>query len=135
MKHLLLGAAALALMTVGCIHEPTMDSVGAPAPGTPPPPAPPAAAVSSCETTRTWHNIWVLSGTVFGGLGGSGATVDALSSDHNVQTGLSIGVAAAAVLGGLATAAAGITSDTYATDNCQQILQQLVAASAAAKHP
>jgi hypothetical protein len=124
----------LPLVCIGCIREPTSNLMGAPAPGTPPPPAPPASEVQACESTRTWHNVWVLSGTVLGGIGGAGGTVTAVDSNdsHNVQVGLGIGIAAAAVLGGLATAAAGITADNYSTDNCPSILQQQAAAAAAA---
>jgi hypothetical protein len=124
----------LAAMLVGCIREPTSNLMGAPAPGTPPPQPPPASEVQSCESTRTWHNIWVLSGTLFAGIGGAGGTVSAIDANdsHNVQVGLGIGIAAAAVLGGLATAAAGITADNYSTDNCPAILQQQAAATAAA---
>jgi hypothetical protein len=79
----------------------------------------------------TWHNIWVLSGTVLGGVGGAGGTADAVSTDHNVQTGIAIGIAAAGLLGAISTAAAGITANTYSNDNCPAILQQNVNSSAA----
>jgi branched-subunit amino acid ABC-type transport system permease component len=110
-------------LLVGCIHEPVASHLmgGAPEKATPPPDP---AKVSACKTERTWHNVWVLSGTVLGGAGGLSGSMSAVSSDPNVQRDVAIGAAVAAVLAGLASAAAGITADNYSTDNCPQILQE-----------
>jgi hypothetical protein len=130
--HLALGlAVVLGMSSVGCIHEPVaLHLMGGPL-GTAPPPAPDPARVASCKTTKNWHNAWILAGTIFGGLSGAGGAADAISSDKGVQTGVGIGVISAGVLAAISSTAAGFTSDTYATDNCQQILQQAADASAA----
>jgi hypothetical protein len=122
----------LALLLVGCIHKPSAQHLMGAVPGAVQAPPPNPALVSSCETTRTWHNIWVLSGTVFGALGGAGGTADAISTDKNFQTGVDVGLIAAGVLGAISSGAAGITADTYSTDNCAQILQQAANASVVA---
>lgn len=110
------------LLVVGCIHKPVArHPMGASATSTQ---APDPAQVASCEKTRTWHNVWILSGTVFGGVASSGGAADALTTNKNVQTGVGVGVIAAGILAATSAAAAGITADTYATGNCQQILQQ-----------
>lgn len=130
MKQLaLVMAAVLSLSSVGCIHEPIAIHHYGGAFGAAPPP-PDATRVASCKTTRSWHNFWVLAGSVFGGAGGAGGTADALTDNKDVQLGIGIAVAVAGVFGAIATAAAGITSETYATDNCEQILQQAADASA-----
>lgn len=121
----------LGVLLVGCIHEPlAAHPLGGPA-NAPPPPDP--ARVASCKSTRSWHNAWVLAGTVFGGLSGAGGAADALSSDKGVQTGIGIGVISAGVLAAISSTAAGFTADSYATDNCQQILQQAADASWSSK--
>ncbi len=107
-------------LMVGCIHEPTSShALGAPV-GPPPNPE----VVSSCRTTRTWHNVWVIAGTIFGGAGGATGTASAITKDQGVQEGVAIGAAGAALFAAISGAAAGIESDQYATDGCQQILQQ-----------
>jgi len=122
-----MSVSVLALLLVGCIHQPTAQhTLGA---VQAPPPNP--ALVASCNNTMSWHNAWVLAGTVLGGVGGAGGAVDAVSTDHNVQTGIAIGIAAAGLLGAISTAAAGITANTYSNDNCPAILQQNVNSSAA----
>jgi hypothetical protein len=114
-------ALLLPFLLVGCIHEPASR----PHTGMMATPPPPAALVASCQSARTWHNWWVLSGALFSGLGGSGATVSAVSQnmDHTEQTALNVSVAVAAVYGGLAGAAAGITADSYSQNNCPAVLQ------------
>ncbi len=119
MKSLFL-IPVLAVFLVGCIKEPVgVHLVGA-APTTPPDPA----RVASCKSTRTWHTIWVLSGSIFGGAAGAGGGAAAGFDNTNVKTGIAIGVAASGLLAAISTAAAGIEADQYSTDNCQQILQQ-----------
>lgn len=123
MKQFILGVFGLCL--VGCIHAPTGGM--AVAPGTP---APSPTAVAACQKERTWHNIWTVSASLFGGLAGAQGTVDAVVTDKTAQTGIGIGAAATGVLAAISATAAGIEADSYATDNCQVILMQ--AASAAA---
>jgi hypothetical protein len=112
----------LCLALVGCIHEPS-GSVAV-VPGTP---GPTPQQVSSCQTTRTWHNIWTITATLFGGAAGAQATVDAAVSDKTVQTATAIGGAASGVLAAVSAAAGGIEAETYATDNCQVVLVQAAA--------
>jgi hypothetical protein len=126
----LFGAMVLALGLVGCIHEPTGEHLLGAKLGDAAPPPPSPALVASCQTTRTWHNMWVLTGSVFGGAGGLTGAAATISSNTTVQQGIAIGAIAAGLFGAISTAAAGITADSYATENCQQILQQAAAASA-----
>lgn len=80
--------------------------------------------IASCEGVRRAHNWWVVLGAFFGaGSGVSGVSTIA-SSDSNVQLGIGIASAASGALGTLFTALAGITADTYATENCQTVLQE-----------
>jgi hypothetical protein len=121
MKYLAL--LAFTPLLVGCIHEPVAGSLAV-APGTS---GPSAQQVSSCRTTRTWHNIWTIAGTVFGGAAGAQGTADAVVKDQTTQTAIGIGVASAGVLAAISAAAAGIEADAYSTDNCQAILSQAAA--------
>lgn len=105
---------------VGCIHAPTAQ--GSVTPGSVAAPSP--VLVASCQKTMDWHNAWVIAGTVFGGLAGSGGAADALTTNKTAQTGVGISVIGTGILGGIATTAAGITANTYATNGCAQILQQ-----------
>lgn len=121
----------LGMSSVGCIHEPMAQHLMG---GPPAPPPPDQSRVAACEKTKNWHNAWVLMGTIFGGIAGSGGAADALSTDKNVQTGIGIGVVASGVLAAVSSTAAGFEADTYSTNNCQQILQQAADASWAT-HP
>ena len=123
-------STVLALGLVGCIHEPTGEHLLGAKLGDAPPPPPAPALVASCQSTRTWHNIWVLAGSVFGGAGGLTGAAATISSNSTVQEGIAIGAVTAGLIGAVSTAAAGITADSYSTQNCQQILQQSAAASA-----
>jgi hypothetical protein len=107
---------------VGCIHAPMAQ--GGVAPGSVPAPSP--LMVASCQKTMDWHNAWVVAGAVFGGLSGAGGAADALTTNKTAQTGVGIGVIGSGIFGAVATTAAGVTANTYATEGCAQILQQAV---------
>ena len=117
----------LCLALVGCIHAPAAGSIGV-TPGTP---GPSQAQISSCETTRTWQNVWTITATVFGGAAGAQGGADAVVTDKTAQTGIAIGVAASGVIAAVAAAAGGIESSTYATDNCQTVLSQAASVAVA----
>jgi hypothetical protein len=114
----------LCLTLLGCIHRPTGSL--ALTPGTP---APTPQQVSSCESALTWHNVWTLLGAGMGGVAGAEGSIDAVTTNKTVQTGVGIGVAAAGVLAAISGVAAGIESSSYATGNCQVILSQSNAAA------
>ena len=60
----------------------------------------------------------------FAAVAGAGGAVDALDpSNKSVEIGAGIGTIVAGVVAAVSGTAAGITSDTYATVNCAQILQ------------
>ena len=130
MKHVLwFGlAVVLSMSSMGCIQMPAAHPRLGGALGAAPPPDP--TRVASCKTTRSWHNFWVLAGSVFGGIGGAGGPITALTDDKNAQLDIGIGIGVAGVFALISTTAAGITADTFATDNCEQILQQAPDASA-----
>lgn len=111
------GFAILFGCTVSCIGrpEPRMGLATAPSPPT-------ATQVSNCESTRTWHNIWTMTGTVFGGLAGASGAADSVTQDKNAQLGIGIGVATSGVIAAVAAAAAGIEADNYSTENCTVVL-------------
>jgi hypothetical protein len=117
MKYL---AIALCFCAVGCIRAPAAGGLGI-APGTP---APTPQQVSSCETTRTWQNIWTVAASVFSAAAGAQGGADTAFTDKTAQTGIAIGAAASGVIAAVAATAGGIESNTYATDNCQVILTQ-----------
>jgi hypothetical protein len=108
---------ALSLGATGCItiHPPKYGASSST-------PAPSQVQISSCESTRNWHNAWTMMGAVFGAGAGASGTADAITTDHTAQVGIGIGVAASGLLAAISTTAAGITADTYATDNCAAIL-------------
>jgi len=110
----------LCLTLIGCIHAPMAGSIGV-APGTT---GPTQSQINSCETTRTWQNIWSIVATVGGGAAGAQGGVDAVVTDKTAQTGIAIGVATTGILAAVAAAAGGIESNTYAADNCQTVLSQ-----------
>jgi hypothetical protein len=117
MKYIV--ALVLCLPLVGCIHAPQAQHLlGA---SSMPPPSP--AAVASCEKTRTWHNVWTMSGVVFGGVAGAGGGIDAAVSNKGVQEGMGVTAVVAGVLAAVSTAAGGFESDTYSTNNCAAVLQ------------
>ncbi len=116
MKHF---APVISLVLLGCIHEPE-HRAGA-IPGVP---VPSPAQVSSCESTRSWHNFWVMSGAFFGAAVGAEGSADAVTTNKTAQAGIGIGTATSGVLAAVSAAAAGIEADTYASSNCQAILSQ-----------
>jgi hypothetical protein len=122
MKHAIL--AVLALSLVGCLHEPQViphDSLLGAEDRAVEPPTP--AQVASCKSTRSWHNFWILSSAILGGAGGATGAGAAISDDKTVQEGVAIGAVSAGILAAFSTAEAGITADTYSTNNCVQVLQ------------
>ena len=127
-----LSCLALSVLLVGCIHAPQghARTLGATA-MTPPNPA----QVAACEKTRNWHNAWVLSGTILAGLAGAGGGVSGFDSDKTVQTGVGISAIAAGVLAAISTGAAGIESDTYATNGCPAVLLAQANATFEAMNP
>jgi hypothetical protein len=127
MKHNVL-LCVIPLVLMGCIHRPAADHLLGTEPGVTPPPPPTQAVVDACEKTRTWHNVWTLLGSGFAAVAGAEGAEDALTSNKTVQTGVGIGTIAAGVIAAVSGTAAGITSDTYSTANCSQIL--LAAANA-----
>lgn len=120
-------ALCLVLALTGCIRAPAAGGLGV-APGTP---APSPQQVSSCETTRTWHNIWTISASLFGAAAGAQGGADAISTNHDVQVGIGIGVAASGLLAAVSATAAGMEADTYSTNNCQTVLSQAANVSSA----
>src|SRR5580692_7378512 len=76
----------LCLSLVGCIREPA----GRPgvSPGTP---APSPQQVSSCESTRSWHNAWILVGAALSGAAGAEGSADAITTNTTARDGISIG--------------------------------------------
>lgn len=117
------GFSILFGIPLSCIRYPTAQPELT-AMGTPPPSP---AQVSACETTRSWHNIWTMTGTVFGGAAGASGTVNALTQDKNAQLGLSIGVATSGIVAAVAAAAAGFEADNYSTQNCSVVLSRAAA--------
>jgi hypothetical protein len=115
----------VSVLLTGCIRLPHAPN---PPAGSTLGPAPTPEQVSSCNKTRNWHNTWVILGTTFGGLAGSGGAADALTTDRTAQTAVGVSVIASGILAAVSTAAAGIEAQTYAEGNCATILSEAVAA-------
>jgi len=108
----------LLLLLAGCIQPVTAHSPVFRAE------VPTQQQVSHCQGVRTAHNWWIVLGALFGaGSGASGVSTIA-TDDQGVKLGIGIATAAAGGLATLFTALAGISADTYSTDNCQTILQE-----------
>ena len=120
-------AAVLCLLAAGCIKTPQSQFViGAPAVA---PPSP--ALVAACNKTQDWHNVWVVAGSILGGLGGAGGTVSGLTSDQMAKTGIAIGAGASGFLGGVAAVSAGLEAARYASLGCDSALRTQAAIEAA----
>ena len=132
MKALSVLTLSLAITSAGCLHVPQGQAhlMGATMTQAPNP-----VQLASCEKTRTWHNVWVISGTILGGLAGAGGGVSGLDSDKNVQLGVGISAIVAGVMAAVSTAVAGVESDTYATNGCPAILQAQANLTFEAKTP
>ena len=102
--------------TTGCIQLPAAKFGGVAAP----PPSP--SQIAACQKTRTWHNIWTMSGVIWGALSGAGGGLESLTSDKTAQTGIAIAAAGAGVLALISTTAAGFDADSFSQNNCQDIL-------------
>ena len=119
--------AVLCLLAAGCIKTPQSQFViGAPAVA---PPSP--TLVAACNKTQDWHNVWVVAGSILGGLGGAGGTVSGFTSDQTAKTGIAIGAGASGFLGGLAAVSAGLEAARYASLGCDAALRAQAAVEAA----
>ena len=107
--------ALLCFLLVGCI------SVTPTVPVTPEN----SAKISSCESTATLHNGFVLGGIGVGAVSAGMAGVAAASSDKGLQQGLAIGAAAAAGVTALATGGAGLTAASFTGNRCTEIVTPL----------
>ncbi len=126
----------LILGTVGCITTPRVPS---PAAGglklTPPVTAPNPALVASCQSTQNWHNALILLGSVLGGSSGVTAAIDTSTTNQTAKNGIDIGAAIAAGIAATSTVVAGFEANTFAQNNCENILLQNAEAAAQTSSP
>jgi len=88
------------------------------------------AQITSCESTATQHDGYVIAGFVVGGAGaGLGASVAAVS-DPSVKTGLGIGAAGAAAVGVTLEALAELTESNFTNSKCGDVVGPLPTAPA-----
>jgi len=122
MKYLILPVLVATLG--GCLHEPQAvihnSMLGAERVSE----SPTEAQIESCKSTRSWHNFWILTGSLLGGAGGATGAGAAITTDKSVQEGIAIGAVSAGIFAAFATAEAGITADAYSTNGCVEVLQK-----------
>ena len=89
--------------------------------------------VSSCETTATTHNAFVLGDIVIGGVTTGLAGVSAAVTDNNTKTALAISAAVAAGLTAIGTGGVGLTTVNFEDSKCSDVVGSLPLASKAAQ--
>ena len=83
------------------------------------------AQISSCESTASQHDGYVIGDFVVGGVSAGLAAAAAAVSDTNTKTGLGVGAAGAAAVGVTLAALAELTASNFANSQCPTVVGSL----------